>query len=1090
MIDDPCTPPPPQPDPSVPPRKSRHFLRAGMVPKTTVQVGEPVRVQAKLRASTPDGVTTRIAGAIGLKRYVSFDKPGLHKVPLLVSHPDGRQDRGVIEIFVEEHLGIHPYPVLDVRQEPTNPFLLHVSLKNAEIVHRQGISYEWEIAGHGAFMLERPFFMLDCERLLNPQDLLIPFDLVFTAIYPDGTRRTAKESFRVLNDYAWAKSRGILKPRLSYDYRAKGAGLRLAATCLMVNDDDEYIHITGRQFEILHDDADRVLRPGPLEPMDAVLSPRSQREFDCSMLRRQLPASTLGYAVHFHGRTRSGHKVEASAYFEHYAYQTKRWSDVTSLFAVDLLNEVKAALAEGVAKPRPPRPRVALSADLDTFRSAQGIRETELQAAVPVALSPFAQKAAPGLTLTAVRNYVDAMLPTWTPSEAADRVKGLDAIFGTGQTLFDQASDQEFFLGKQCLLDEEPPTGDLFCRSSGKRGQVFVPARIMNGKKGDVVLLPGGPIGLIGKLLLALDPPQFFSHCGIMTGNYYKVRHATASDEWVEDQVAGTTFVAPDDRGTQGFDPEGLKYIWPGTIDQTVDQAFHGSFFMYESRDGKIKKPYKIQAFSTDPVFFLERDRFVVFPRILKPDPLLEGDPAFGHVRPTLHKVAEKAKQIKGHYRFFCYSNGAISLKDDTAHLAPDQGPNWWASGTRPMVCSSLILAAVDDVADVKIRLEGKDTFTQDQDLEKTPSATPPGATGPDKDARVDALTRDGLYLYTAAERLSAANALYDSAYNKALGKSGDVGRFLTDAPDDVANQLCNTFAFDYSGREFDDEDAKDSEKWKEPGEGRAISPDDMLTFWDAPTASSDSVHGLYGTSQRMVFRDGLLEEREIGVWVIREKIGKLTVTVTHQNKPIAGTDVKVGGQVVVTNASGVAVVELPEGAYTVEAGVFMNGLFFEGSALGQVKDLGNTPMTVTLNDPPEFNRIVIIGGAIHIKDHENIEADEILHETFGTSPVRLGPLSRQQSVPYVRKWGGEIRVEANFDLTWNADLSVTVACGVKFYEGTSEDTGDLDGQGGNIVTLPKDATNVPMHIHVRNEDEDDDDYVTMDLLISNYIDL
>ena len=291
-------------------------------------------------------------------------------------------------------------------------------------------------------------------------------------------------------------------------------------------------------------------------------------------------------------------------------------------------------------------------------------------------------------------------------------------------------SDKSFFLGKQCLLDEEPLTDDLFCKDSGKRGQVFVPARIMNGKKGDVVLLPGGPIGFIGKLLLALTPPQFFSHCGIMTGNFYKLRHATASDEWVEDQVTGTTFVAPDDRGTQGFDPEGLKYIWPGAIDQSVEQAFHGSYFLYSLKDGKHKKPYKIEAFSNDPAFFMEHDRHVVFPLVLKPDPLLEGDAAFAHVRPTLHKVAEKAKQIKAHYRFFCYSNSAISLKDDTAHLAPDQGPSWWASGTRPMVCSSMVLAAVDDVTDVRIRLEGRKHVYHRRRSGKDAASQPAGRKG------------------------------------------------------------------------------------------------------------------------------------------------------------------------------------------------------------------------------------------------------------------------------------------------------------------------------------------------------------------------
>jgi hypothetical protein len=73
-----------KPDPQAPPRKGRHFLRAAVAPKTTIQVGEPVRVQAKLRTCTPDEVTAQIAGAIGVDRYVSFDSPGSHTVPLVI----------------------------------------------------------------------------------------------------------------------------------------------------------------------------------------------------------------------------------------------------------------------------------------------------------------------------------------------------------------------------------------------------------------------------------------------------------------------------------------------------------------------------------------------------------------------------------------------------------------------------------------------------------------------------------------------------------------------------------------------------------------------------------------------------------------------------------------------------------------------------------------------------------------------------------------------------------------------------------------------------------------------------------------------
>ena len=1073
-------------------RQERHFLRSVVASKPVLQVGEPVRVLAKLRRDATDELVARIGGAVGFERYVSFASPGLHRIPITVGHADGRIDRTEIEFDVVPPIGQHPYPVLEIRQEPTNPFLLLVSLKNAAAVHREGVKFEWQIDGYGSLAIARPFFVIDCERMLNPTDLVVPFDVHFTVIYPDGERRTARESFRVWNDYAWSKTRGVLKPRLIYDFRARGVRKDLTASCVMVNDDDEYVEITGRQIEILYDDPDRIFVPGPLERMGDVIEPWSQREFNCSIPRHQLPSDALGYAFHFHGRTRSGLKVEASAYFEYYVYKTKLWSDITSLDAIDLLREVKAAFAESAACAKPPIPRVravAPSSPRGRAMAAASIAsagDISVSGSVVSAFPTGQQVSQAQLSVTAVRNYVDAMRPIWTPAELERKVRGLDAITG-GHELFEGDGDA-FFLGKQCLLDEEPPSGDLFCKGTGRRGQVYVPARIMNGKKGDVVLLPGGPLGFIGGLLQKLTPPQNFSHCGIMSGNFYKVRHATASEDWLNDELLGRTFLS-DDVGTEGFRPDSIKYIWPGTIDQTVEQAFAGSYFKYTSADGKRQKLYKIQAFGADPSFFLDHGRHVVFPQILKPDPLLEGDPAFAHLRPTLAEVAEKAKAIRGHYRFFCYSNGAISLQDDTAHRAPDRGSEWWASSTRPMVCSTLILAAINDIQDKKIRVEGKGTFVEEADLEKT---AVPGAEAPDKDALVDPLTRDGLYFYTAQERKDAAEFLYDQVYNKAYEKAGAGGAFIADAPDDVANQVANTFAFDYSDREFDDEDSKDSEKWKEPGDGRSVSPDDMLTFWDRPTTALDGIHGLYGTSQRMVFRDGLLEEREIGTWVVREKIGTLKVTVMYNGKVIPGADVKVGGHVVVTSPQGVATVDLPEGSFAVEVGVMMNGLFFEGKGSAQVKDRTTTEVMIALKDPPEFNRLVVIGGHVRIKDEENFGSDEFFDGGFTPSPtpVRLGPLQRQKETSYVKKFGGEIRVEARYDLTWNADLSITVDCNVKLYEGTSEDTGDLDGERGDTVIVFKDQENVPLNIDVRNDDEDDDDYVHVNALISNFVDL
>ena len=67
----------------------------------------------------------------------------------------------------------------------------------------------------------------------------------------------------------------------------------------------------------------------------------------------------------------------------------------------------------------------------------------------------------------------------------------------------------------------------------------------------------------------------------------------------------------------------------------------------------------------------------------------------------------------------------------------------------------------------------------------------------------------------------------------------------LEDMPEDVATQLCNAFSHDRA-------DETDDDLWKSPGDGLAVSPDDIKDFWDAPESPTGHAwHGLYGHSKR-----------------------------------------------------------------------------------------------------------------------------------------------------------------------------------------------------------------------------------------------
>jgi hypothetical protein len=636
--------------------------------------------------------------------------------------------------------------------------------------------------------------------------------------------------------------------------------------------------------------------------------------------------------------------------------------------------------------------------------------------------------------------------------------------------LDDVRQDQAELVGQQCLPDEEPPSADLVCQLTDEWAWVYIPGRFVNARKGDVVLSPGGN-GPIGGVLRQVSPPQMYAHCGIMIQNYYRIRHSTASVDWLRGALVDS-FTS---RGSDGLEPDKLKYIWPGTIDQTTEEAIHGSLLEDPDRlldsHGEIKK-YRITAF--DAKSKLNANGEIVDPMVVMPDPLIEAERPW--VRDVLHQVAEAAKQIRGHYRLYCYTEARGSLGISPEFDAPDRGPGWWASGTRATVCSSFICAAVHSLKEPAVRLEGQDLFTTPADLEPTDTA---------QGAEVDFRTLDGLYFYSEQERRDAGNWLYRYYYDLAYAEAGPFGTLFTDAPDDTANQICNTFAFDWSGEDSAGDHAKDSDRWKNPGVGRAVSPSDIMDYWDAPRSLDNNIaHGLYGFSTKLIYREPYLEWRRISRWVKAETDGQLAGTVIYRGSPVAGAVVKAAGKDVVTGGDGHFLLKVPAGPYRVEAGKLMDGWFVEGAVDATVTAGTKTEITIILNEPSEWYREITIRGTMDIKDWEDI-GDEFATRTFFQNGIQIGPFDTHAETSWIERMGGEIRVEVYLKLDWKLDSSVDVWYNVILFEGASESTTDPDGRRTGTVNVVKDTT-FDLHIFVRNDDEDDDDHADISLLISN----
>ncbi|UCE50525.1 MAG: hypothetical protein JSW47_10250 [Phycisphaerales bacterium] len=900
-----------------------------------------------------------------------------------------------------------PLPILDVRGDPTREATGFWNIRNADDVHRLGTYYEWHYGAKSPMVTRIPRAVISYADLLDPNERFRAFRMRLVVCYPDQSRREAKRSVTVWNRYALAKERGIVQPRVVYDFRASPEGDHLVGRARIFNRDDEYIHFTSKQIQWLLNDPDKLAGPGRARRVNLSLPPKSSLDIEHKILFKSLPPNAFGFAVILLGETRNGHTAHVAAYFEHHMPHANGVRVISDPELLATLTDLRCEAYKGAR-------RRFTRADLEELACK---REEAGEARLQIKVASL---------------FKASLLKVHESAQAL-----------TGS-----------FEGLQCLPDQTPPEEGLACQLTDEWGWVSVPGRFPNARKGDILLSPGSGGPILG-VLRHVSPPQTYSHSAIMIENYYKIRHSTASEDWLADQGSDSFTLS----GSDGIDPKSLKYIWPGTIDQTAENAMEGEWF--QDPDGKTDEFGDIRRYSLNAVTNggLDPGNEIIDPLVLKPNPLKELEHEW--VRPNLHRVADAAKKILGHYRFYAFTDAAICDEVTGDYVAPTQS-GWWASGTRPTVCSALIWAAAASLKDPEVRLEGKGPFTKSSDIEAT-----------DVGGDVDFRTRDGLYLYKEGERQVAGNWLYDYFYNLAYQIAGACGVIMTDAASDTANQICNAFAFDWTGwSDTYEDEAKDSDRWKNPGQGRAVSPDNMMN-WDEPTSLDGNIAlGLYGFTEPLIYRQPYLEYRRISRWVRVPTKGILDGEVLYKGVPVGGAIVNVGGNSLLSNEAGEFTIELPEGEYHVQAGKVITVGYAEGNASATVVAGENKQVVVHLQDPPEHYRRLTICGTMLIEDYEHFGSNEYATRHLGTYSD-VGPYGTHDEVPWTEKMGGEIRVVLILKIDWKIDLSIDVNWHVQLYEGTSEETTDLDGERWGMTNVPKDEVK-RLYISVWNSEEDD----------------
>jgi hypothetical protein len=542
-----------------------------------------------------------------------------------------------------------------------------------------------------------------------------------------------------------------------------------------------------------------------------------------------------------------------------------------------------------------------------------------------------------------------------------------------------------------CLADVCLTDPAKACQFTGETRRTWGWPRMRSARVGDLLAGPAGGEGVLGRLLGALHPTQRFDHVVMFVeDDGQTVRHCTDSDARLGQKVyingsvkIDTPFGSVDEKvPLAGIRSDVVQYGWPGSISQSLGEvtvtgrnrlntnfghatqyaailaaeaarpfalwqlapeerekrtAFHDPEATETARSEKNADKllhFGLPRLQKDPAF--RADVGTLWPKLIKPHPYLDAQ-----ARATLAVVAEQARSIAAHYRFYAYSKSEIAR--DPAFVAPPGGdPTWpmagsdWAAGTIAAMCSSFVWVACQAANDV-LRGNGQPTIELEGEGEATDDRLPTDI--------------DGLYRYQKQERLDAGHALYDYMYqrvtdevNGALGNPSfpvsalvaalNIGGTVDDIKNYfatvVANQVCNTFAADLSD-DF-------SGTWQRSDVGSAVSPDDLFVNWDVqakpndpnpPTPGQGRVN-IYGFSQPVaipdpgwvdepIYRvDAVVGHGEVRGSVIRREPGQAAP------ERVVGATVRLGCLVTTTNPEGFSFAPVKAGRYYLQASMFV----------------------------------------------------------------------------------------------------------------------------------------------------------------------
>lgn len=287
----------------------------------------------------------------------------------------------------------------------------------------------------------------------------------------------------------------------------------------------------------------------------------------------------------------------------------------------------------------------------------------------------------------------------------------------------------------------------------------------------------------------------------------------------------------------------------------------------------------------------------------------------------------------------------------------------------------------------------------------------------------------------------------------------------LYDMPNDIANQVCNSFAFDChrgfpgdiscvdgDGNEIRDVDSTNF--LDAPGVGRAVSPDNIHMFWDAPgNSDAKTLRGLYGYNEPVALVVAVLRKP---VCELLPSAGMATLygVVRLHGQHVRGAVVKVNCQRTTALDNDGYQLKVRAGGYQKVIARWRDpdtGIIYYGEKLtGQP---GSPPLAVgqsmqvdiNLTEPPVYLRNVTVSGIVRVDDVYLTGVDHAQIQYSQTHYVQYG-------VPFYDEDSG----------TWDVDKSDATTgsgAGARLTDTTSVGTavGDAHGVLNIVVTARED---------------------------------